>query len=177
MGYRVTQVSEADLRDLTSTRIDIETLCLRHAMAHGDLAWESRVVAAFHTLANTPELASESPATVNEDWAVAHTMFHAALLEGCPSRRLRDFAWSLRDASELYRRWSRHLGGEDERDILGEHTALRDAVLARDTERAEQVLANHIQFTTHALLENAPQELTPADGAAAAVAGASLRQR
>ncbi|GAA2593926.1 GntR family transcriptional regulator [Dactylosporangium fulvum] len=160
-GYRVTQVSEADLLDLTATRVDIETLCLRHAMAHGDLAWESRVVAAFHTLANTPELANEQPATVNEDWAAAHATFHAAVLEGCPSRRLRDFAGSLRDAAELYRRWSRHLGGENDRDILGEHTALRDAVLARDTERAERVLADHIQYTTRALLANAPEDLTP----------------
>jgi DNA-binding GntR family transcriptional regulator len=151
LGFRVTQVSEEDLRDLTNTRIDIETLCLRHAISHGDLAWESRLVAAFHTLAHTPELASTQPPTVNEDWATAHAAFHAAILDGCPSPRLREIAGSLRDASELYRRWSRHLGGEDTRDIAGEHRALRDAVLARDVERAAAALSRHIEYTTQAL--------------------------
>lgn len=165
LGFRVTPVSEEDLRDLTSTRIDIETLCLRHAIAHGDLAWESRLVAAYHTLDRTPELASTQPPTVNEDWASAHAAFHAAVLEGCPSRRLRDIAASLRDASEIYRRWSRHLGSEDTRDIAGEHRALRDAVLARDVEKAEAALTQHISYTTQALLLSAPDDLMTAHDA------------
>ncbi|WP_433087269.1 GntR family transcriptional regulator [Dactylosporangium sp. CA-052675] len=165
LGFRVTQVSEEDLRDLTSTRIDIETLCLRHAITHGDLAWESRLVAAYHTLDRTPELASTQPPTVNEDWAAAHAAFHAAILEGCPSRRLRDIANSLRDAAEIYRRWSRHLGSEDTRDIAGEHRALRDAVLARDVEQAEAALTRHISYTTHALLASAPGDLMTSNDA------------
>ena len=163
LGFRVTPVSEEDLRDLTNTRIDIETLCLRHAIAHGDLAWESRVVAAYHTLDRTPELVSTQPSTVNEDWAAAHAAFHAALIEGCPSRRLRDIATSLRDSAELYRRWSRHIGGEDTRDIAGEHLALRDAILARDVEKAEAALIQHISYTTQALLTSAPEDLMASD--------------
>ena len=162
LGFRVTPVSEEDLEDLTNTRIDIETLCLRYAIAHGDLAWESRLVAAFHTLAHTPELASTEPPTVNEEWAAAHAAFHAAILAGCPSRRLLDFAVSLRDASELYRRWSRHLGNETTRDIAGEHLALRDAILARDADAAAAALAQHIQYTTQALRASAPENLTTA---------------
>ncbi len=162
LGFRVTRVSEEDLADLTNTRIDIETLCLRHAITHGDLAWESRLVAAFHTLAHTPELAATDPPTVNEDWAAAHAAFHAAILDGCPSRRLREIAASLRDTSELYRRWSRHLGNETTRDIAGEHLALREAVLARDVERATAALSQHIEYTTRALLAAAPEDLTTA---------------
>ncbi len=158
LGFRVTSVSEEDLRDLTNTRIDIETLCLRHAINHGDLAWESRLVAAFHTLAHTPELAK--PDAVNEDWAAAHAAFHASILDGCPSPRMREIAASLRDASELYRRWARHLGTEVTRDIAGEHQALRDAVLARDPERASALLAQHIEYTTQALVTSAPENLT-----------------
>jgi len=162
LGFRVTPVSADDLRDLTITRIDIETLCLRYAIQHGDLAWESRVVAAFHTLDRTPEHALPSSSAVNEDWATAHAAFHAAILEGCPTRRLREIAASLRDASELYRRWSRHLGGEDDRDIAKEHRALRDAVLARDVEAATAALTAHIRYTTQALIESAPDDLTSA---------------
>jgi DNA-binding GntR family transcriptional regulator len=161
LGYRVTPVSEEDLRDLTDARIDIETLCVRRAIESGDLAWESRVVAAYHTLDRTPELAEVEPRRVNEDWATAHATFHAAILDGCPTRRLREVAASLRDASELYRRWSRHLGGEDQRDIPGEHRALRDAVLARDADAATRALAAHIEYTTQALIKSAPDNLTP----------------
>jgi DNA-binding GntR family transcriptional regulator len=165
LGYRVTPVSEEDLRDLTDARIDVETLCLRRAIESGDLAWESRVVAAYHTLDRTPELAAGAegvePRRVNEDWATAHAAFHAAILDGCPTRRLREVAASLRDAAELYRRWSRSLGGEDHRDIPGEHRALRDAVLARDVDAATKALAAHIEYTTQALIKSAPDNLTP----------------
>ena len=74
------------------------------------------------------------------------------LLEACPTRRLREIAASLRDAAELYRRWSRHLGSEAERDIPGEHEELRRAALAHDIEAAAALLARHIEFTTSAIL-------------------------
>ncbi|SDC12718.1 regulatory protein, gntR family [Actinokineospora iranica] len=45
LGFRVPLLS---LADLTSVRVDIETLALRRSIAHGGLAWVSRVVAARH---------------------------------------------------------------------------------------------------------------------------------
>jgi DNA-binding GntR family transcriptional regulator len=89
---------------------------------------------------------------VNEEWAVAHTAFHQTLLEACPNRRLRDFAASLRDASEVYRRWSRHLRSESTRDIPGEHLALLNAALDRDVDTGMTLLADHIRYTTNAVL-------------------------
>src|SRR6202012_550561 len=78
--------------------------------------------------------------------------FHEVLLEACEIRRLREIAASLRDASELYRRWSRHLGSEDRRDIPGEHQQLLQAALARRVADACALLTQHIQFTTNAIL-------------------------
>ncbi len=53
-GYSVTPVSIAELRDLTRTRITIEQICLRSAIAHGDVEWETSIVAAYHRLHRVP---------------------------------------------------------------------------------------------------------------------------
>jgi DNA-binding GntR family transcriptional regulator len=151
-GFHVTPVIPDDLRDLTEARVEIETLAFRKAMQSGDLAWESRLVAAHHVLEGTPELTADDPQQVNEDWAIAHTEFHRVLLEGCPNRRLREYAAALRDASEVYRRWSRHLGGEQGRDIPGEHRALLKAAIDRDIPGGVALLAQHIEYTTNAVL-------------------------
>jgi len=156
-GFRVRQVDIDDLNDLTQARLDIETLTLRRALAAGDLAWESRLLAAHHVLEGTPQLSPEDHHSVTEEWASAHAAFHAVLLEACPSRRLRDIASSLRDAAELYRRWSRHLGREDGRDIPSEHRDLLDAALRRDTVAAIALLGRHIEHTTRVLLEVDPR--------------------
>ena len=151
-GFHVTPVIPEDLQDLTEARVEIETLAFRKGMEAGNLAWESRLVAAHHVLDGTPELIAGDPQHVNEDWAIAHTEFHRVLLEACPNRRLREFAGALRDASEVYRRWSRHLGGEQGRDIPGEHRALLQAALARDIPGGVALLARHIEYTTNAVL-------------------------
>lgn len=165
-GFRVTEVSAEDLADLTAARCDVEGLALRHAVEHGDLAWESRVVAAHHTLERTPQSAPDDPDLMNEDWAAAHAAYHAALWDGCPNRRLRAIAASLRDAAELYRRWSGPLGHDGDRDVPGEHRELLDAVLARDADRAVAALSAHIHHTTRVLLDAAGSD----DGSEAAAA-------
>src|SRR5580704_8048543 len=78
-GYSVTPVSVSDLRDLARTRITIEQLCLRSAIAHGDVEWETSAVAAFYRLHRIPMVMTE-PARLSQSWAAAHTTFHAALV-------------------------------------------------------------------------------------------------
>src|SRR5690242_201211 len=47
-GFCVAPVSREELLDLTRTRIDIECLALRYAIATGDIEWESGLLSAFH---------------------------------------------------------------------------------------------------------------------------------
>src|SRR5215813_14549467 len=54
-GFRAAPISPEDLRDLTMVRIEIDTLCLRQAVARGDVDWEARLVAAYHRLSRTPQ--------------------------------------------------------------------------------------------------------------------------
>lgn len=157
-GFRVVPLSIADLKHLTAARASIETLVLGHALEHGGLDWESKVLAAHHRLGGTPQMATVDPSRLSDDWTAAHAAYHHALLAGCPNPRLLAIAESLRDAAELYRRWSVPLARAD-RDIGGEHRAILDAVLAHDTAAAIAALTAHIQETTNVLLDQAAHRL------------------
>ena len=71
-GFRAAPISPEDLQDLTKVRIEIDSLCLRQAIARGNVDWEARLVAAFHRLSRTPERAPDDPARASDDWAAAH---------------------------------------------------------------------------------------------------------
>ena len=150
-GFHVTPLSDDDLEDLTTARCELEGLVLRMSIEHGDIAWESEIVAAHHALDRTPMESDGVPALMTEDWTLAHSRFHTALLAACPNQRLRTMALSLRDAAELYRRWSRPIGHDDHRDVRGEHRALVDAALRGDATEAVRLLEEHLRRTTRAL--------------------------
>lgn len=157
IGFRVMPLTVEDLRDLTRTRIDIETLALRYALEHGGVEWESALVAAHHRLERTPMTTDEGgPERLSDEWEQAHAAFHAALIAGCDSPRLVCMTVGLRDASELYRRWSQPR--EPGRDVAGEHRRLLETALARDTDAAVEALAAHYQHTADILERELQQE-------------------
>lgn len=149
-GYTVVELSIEQLADLTAARVEMESLTFGKAIREGDEHWESGVVAAHHLLA-LREQAAGSSRDRNASWYAAHEEFHAALLAGCSSLRLREVTQMLRAEAELYRHWAAPLGSREDRDLAGEHRALADAAVARDTERGVELLRQHIAFTTHIL--------------------------
>ena len=165
-GFHVTPVSADDLRDLTGARLALEGLVLRRAIESGDVAWEAQLVAALHTLERTPMLDAADAALFNEEWTAAHATYHTALLAGCDNARLRSVAAGLRDSAELYRRWSRRLGHDEDRDIPGEHRAIVAAVLERDADRAVALLMAHIGRTSDVLLAAERARLLPGERSA-----------
>lgn len=150
-GFRVTPISPEDLRDLTAVRLEIELLCLKDSMAHGDVRWEAGLVAAEHLLARTPEKASSDPRLLTEAYAVAHRSFHEALVAACKSRWLLKLRSLLYDQSERYRRLSIPLA-VTERDTNSEHKAIMNAALARDYARTASALTAHLERTMQILL-------------------------
>ena len=150
-GFMVMPLSIDDLDDLTNVRVRLETMALRDSIAHGDIAWESAVVAAHHALERTP-FVTEGPKAATT-WRQTHRAFHQALCAGSGSPRLEEVVTQLRDAADLYRMWSGSLGHDTSRDIAAEHRALMDAALARDADRAAALLSDHITRTTAALRE------------------------
>jgi len=143
-GFWVPELSVDDLEDLTWTRVHIEGLAVREAVANGDLEWEAQLVAAHHALSGTEILDSEG--SYNRDWLAVHSKFHAALAAGCPHPRLRRLRQQLFDASELYRYWSGP-GKATSKQIIKEHKAIADAALAREADTAVALLTQHLEAT------------------------------
>lgn len=152
LGFQVVALSAADLLDLTVARCEIEGLALRYSIDHGDLAWESEIVACLYALERTPLDSDGGDQPLSDDWVRAHQRFHQALIAACPNNRLRGVASNLRDASELYRSWSKQ-AETSTRDVHGEHRGIADAVLARDADLATRLLEQHLRTTARLLLD------------------------
>ena len=151
-GFRAAPISDAELRDLTAVRIEIETLCLRRSLAAGDVGWEERLVAAHHRLSRTPARDVDDPHRVAEPWAEAHAAYHAALVAGCDSPWLLRLRGILYAQTERYRRLSVPLA-RMERDLPREHREIMEAALARDVDGACALLASHFELTSTILLD------------------------
>ncbi|UCV17812.1 FCD domain-containing protein [Ferribacterium limneticum] len=154
-GFRVAPISLADFEDITRNRVMLECEALRQSIALGDDAWEGEVAAAFHRLSRAEAKLSDGDA--RDEWEKRNRVFHEVLIAACPSRWLKHFLSILYHQAERYRRLSLYRS-PILRDIHGEHTALFDAVLAHDAERATAILADHIGKTLTGL-RNLPSEL------------------
>jgi GntR family transcriptional regulator, carbon starvation induced regulator len=151
VGFAVTDLSLEDLADLVRVRVAVESIALRWSIEHGDIAWESHVVAAHYRLANTPMTTHDEPIQVSYEWIRVHSDFHSTILSASGSPRMRDITRSLSDAAELYRRRSIPLA---ERDLPGEHAAIMQATLARDADGAVAALTAHIEQTRSTIVAN-----------------------
>ncbi len=154
VGFRVPAVSAEDLSDLTLARCETEGSALEQSIEHGDLAWETRVVASHYALERTPVWRDAPGDAVSPAWETLHTEFHVALISACPSVRLINIAAALRDAAEIYRSWSHGVTlNTSHRDFAEEHRAIKDAALSRKQVEASDLLKCHLRLTADLLLE------------------------
>jgi DNA-binding GntR family transcriptional regulator len=133
-------------------RTEIEGLCLRQAIAAGDLAWESRIVGAFHRLSQTPHNAPDDPKRLNDAFASAHATFHQELVSACTS------PWLHRVRDTLFAQSARYIAlsvplARQGRDRNREHRELMDAVISRNADRAVELMTAHLNLTTQILLD------------------------
>jgi DNA-binding GntR family transcriptional regulator len=139
-GFEVPPITAQNLRELAELRLVLESHALRRSFADGDMEWEGRVVAAHHKLEATEQLLLAGERET-ELWKRYDSEFHQALISACGSREL------MAAHASAFERYLRYLmiafcfRGET---AVAEHRALRDAALARDAERASDVLAHHI---------------------------------
>ena len=148
-GFRVRELSVDDIVCLTEARVQMETAALRLAVKRGDVHWEAGILTSHHLLDQTPFF--DENQTVNELWNARHREFHRALLAGCKNPWMDRITQAMRDNAELYRRWYLVLADGHPHDFAIEHDKLKDLALARDTDRAVELLTEHI--------ERAPREL------------------
>jgi len=148
-GFRVPSVSRKDLQELTDTRCWINELALRQSILRGDATWEEQVLLAYHRLSRTP-VYLPGGADVSPDWEQRHREFHASLIAACGSRWLCDFSATLFDFADRYRHLSVAKSGS--RNFEDEHRAMMEATIARDYDRAIQLLNVHITRTSEIVL-------------------------
>lgn len=151
-GFRVKPLSLGELVDLTNTRIQIEGLCIRNSLAHGDLEWEAALVAALHRLSGTPVQAEGDPRRYNDAFAEVHGAFHQAVVAACRSPWLLKLRSLLFVQHERYRRLSRPLA-RVERDLNTEHGGIAAAATARDAERTVALMDAHLRTTARIIIE------------------------
>jgi DNA-binding GntR family transcriptional regulator len=144
-GYWVAGISREDLRDLTEARKAVEVGALRGAILHGDLAWESRVVAARHMLERFEITISAGSEDEVMAWERANRQFHLALISGCPSRRLIRLTEQYYDQVMRYRHRTTLRRSFPRAGLSEDHKVIVESTLARDTERACAKLTEHIE--------------------------------
>lgn len=138
-GFRVSARSLAEFEDALHARLLVETEALRLSIAQGDDAWEASIVAALYALRRQTQREGSDV----DELKARHHAFHRALLAACGSDWLMNFFERLYAATERYRIPALLDAGPQKRDIDAEHGDIADAVLARDTARAELLLRDH----------------------------------
>ncbi|WP_417685775.1 GntR family transcriptional regulator [Roseibium sp.] len=162
-GYRVAGVSVSGLKDLQVARTAVETELLLRSINLGGDEWEANLVAAHHLLAQT---ALPEPGTISAAglaWEKRHEAFHAALLAGANAPWLEHLARQTSDQLHRHHRFMLNgaqvlqrlrdpdgaaLRGTFDRTLgLAHHTALLDAAIDRDKDRAASLLKEHVGFS------------------------------
>jgi DNA-binding GntR family transcriptional regulator len=165
-GFAVATVSQDELEDLARARLVVELPLLLESIENGDADWEAAVVTSHYRLSRC-RIAPDDPseATVDE-WDEKHTAFHAALLGAARSNWLMRFQSTVSDQLRRHHRFlglaptlkaaeGQHRGYEQAMAALREamalehHTALMEAALDRDIERARALMIEHVGYTLH----------------------------
>lgn len=150
-GFRAAPVSAEDISDITRMRLMLDVAALREAITHGDDAWESELVAAYHRLELLEARMPDGPVVLDAQWSARHRDFHLALLAACPSPRQLAWSASLFDQAERYRHISaRHRRSSRRKDE--EHRHLMQATIRRDADTACALLHEHIESTLRNVL-------------------------
>ena len=152
-GFFVAELNLRELADITELRCVTEALASRLSVERGDLAWESELIAAHHTLAQTPRRRSDNPDYVNEEWSKAHREFHLKILEACDCTPMVRLSSNLADSTELYRRWAAPSSAAGGRDVENEHKMLLEAALNRDAETLAKLLRKHYEATVQVVMD------------------------
>ncbi|SEM44405.1 DNA-binding transcriptional regulator CsiR [Halomonas caseinilytica] len=153
-GYRVAPMSREELADLYDARAQLEGLVLDLAIQRGDDAWEADILAKAHTLAKVMEV--NSPDEMLDVWDARHKAFHNAIAAGCNSPHLLQIRENLFDQVERYRHlWLYETVFSDEALARKrqEHAALVEVILARDADKACQMMRDHLMTPVSIILE------------------------
>jgi DNA-binding GntR family transcriptional regulator len=151
-GFEVAPVSAQDFEQVAALRLLLENHAMEQSFQDGDLDWEGQVVSAHHKLAVMERrmLAGDRPD--QELWKRCDWDFHRALISACGSKVLLEMHAAIYDRYLRYQMIAVVFRGEI---AANEHQQLLRFALARDAQKAQEVLVSHIQgCVAHALAED-----------------------
>lgn len=147
-GFRVAPVSADELIEITDHFITFERRAVREAIAHGGEDWETQIVAVHHRLSLIESLPWERRMERHSEWVERHREFHEAIVAACQGRWLFRLRSIMFDQLDRYRfvtkRTKDGLGGRK----FEEHREIMSAALARDADRASDLIEQHIRDTS-----------------------------
>jgi len=142
-GFFVTAVSRADLIEIANLRVLLECHALRLSIENGDADWEGNLVAAHHKLHLMEKKMQSGDQSYMEHWKRYDWEFHLAMIEACGSQNLLSLHAILYDKYLRYQMLVLTYRGEE---AVEEHRTMFKAALARDADRATEVLRIHIEL-------------------------------
>lgn len=150
-GFRVSPASIAELNELIQTRCWLEERAIRESVKNADDEYDEKIVLTFHRLSRIqPE---KNGNYLSEEQEMRHFEFHQALLAACKSDILLGYCSQLHAQTTRYRNLAAVVeyreGHENE-----EHKQLRDAVLARDADKAVKLLQAHYNITAKIVIDS-----------------------
>ncbi|SFK54100.1 GntR family transcriptional regulator [Falsiroseomonas stagni] len=140
-GFEVAPFSPTELRELAGLRLLLEGHAMEQSFRAGDVEWEARVVAAHHKLSLMEERLLAGDGAALDGWRRFDAQFHQSLIAACGSRTLMAMHAAMFDR---YQRYQNRALGFRGAIAAGEHAALRDAALRRDSGAARRILDAHI---------------------------------
>lgn len=153
-GFRMPDLSEKRLGELTNLRILLECEGARLSMERGDLTWEAGLTAAHHKLAHIENriraLPKIEPPYIAV-WCEAEWEFHETLISACGSDAMQEMHRSVYDRHRQHNlALSDNYSFRDENIV--EHKAILDAALARDPASCAANIEIHLRRGLDAVL-------------------------
>ena len=149
-GFSIAPLTVADLKDITETRILLESQAVRLSLAVADLHWEGEVMAAHYRLAKAEELADQDHSRYRSLLEQYDCEFHRTIISGCRSPWILRFHATIYDHMLRYRSIAhKRVTSEQVSAMLlrsqRDHIILRDAALSKNSEQLVELLQNHIR--------------------------------
>lgn len=145
-GFRAAPAGRDHFQEILNLRCTLEDIALRDSLRRGDQSWEEALVIAHHHL-------SKVDRSDTDLFEGRHRVFHMQLLADCASPILLKFCAQLYDLNIRYRYLAIRSKTYARRDVAAEHQAILDAAVARDADKASELLIAHYRKTGAFLAE------------------------
>lgn len=150
-GFRVADMSQSRLSDLTRMRILLETDGLKHSMGNGGIDWETELVATYHKLEYIEHKMCEDEETYCKTWYECDWAFHATLVSACGSQLHQLYHRRIFEQYRQYVMYNLKTHGFRGADIIREHEVILNAALKRDYKLCRKNLENHLNYYSRSL--------------------------